>query len=180
MSKQVKFRTLREANEARHAEWTNSQTVELTWRGTELAGEIGELAEMLMAAVSDGWRQALADEIGDGIICIDLTAMSAGCKPLWPISASYDGDVEMAVALGIAACQTCNTLKKLEREKRGWPGSRTTLDVLHSNLTTLQALILAVAHQFSIDANAATADKFNRTSENVGLATRFVPVGVQA
>jgi hypothetical protein len=168
------FPTLREANAARHAEWTSNQNVELTWRGTELAGEIGELAELLIGDLDQDWRQMLSDEIGDGVVCLDLTAMTAGCDALLVAPASYDGDVQMAAALGIAVCRACNTLKKLEREHRGWPGSRTTVDALHVELSTLLSLVYAVAHQFSIDVGTATAAKFNHTSEKVGLGTRLM------
>lgn len=69
------YPTLREANAARHLEWTNNQTVDLVWRGTELAGEIGELIDLLLAPKPElfSWNEDLWDELADGVICLDLT-----------------------------------------------------------------------------------------------------------
>jgi NTP pyrophosphatase (non-canonical NTP hydrolase) len=171
------YPTLRAANSARHLEWTNNQTVELTWRGTELAGEIGELAELLLASVGSATtsidRDALCDEIGDGMICLDLTAMTADIADLTISDVAYMTRTEMAAALGVAVCRACNTLKKLEREHRGWPGSRTTKATLHSDLSEVASLIEEVAKRFNVDTAAVTARKFNATSEKVGLRTRL-------
>jgi len=84
--------TLRKANLARHIEWW--KTAEggfptkptLSFRGVELAGEVGEACniikklerERLGIAGSRATRAELADELADVLICADLIAMDEG------------------------------------------------------------------------------------------------------
>jgi len=78
---------LRAANKARDAEWvTGGAKLSLSFRGNELAGEIGEACNIikklereklgLVGSRASVWD--LADELADGVICIDLTAMDLG------------------------------------------------------------------------------------------------------
>lgn len=77
---------LRDANVRRNAEWDPEGKLTLTFRATELAGEIGEACnvikklerERLGLRGSRATPEDLAEELADGVICIDLAAMAAG------------------------------------------------------------------------------------------------------
>lgn len=81
------FTTLREANIARDKEWnTGTERLSLTFRATELAGEVGEACnvvkklerERLGIAGSRDTIEHLAEELADILICADLLAMDTG------------------------------------------------------------------------------------------------------
>jgi NTP pyrophosphatase (non-canonical NTP hydrolase) len=81
------FADLRAANIARDKEWnTGSERLSLSFRGNELAGEVGEACNVIKKLEREriglvGSRATvddLADELADGAICIDLIAMDAG------------------------------------------------------------------------------------------------------
>lgn len=59
----------------------------------------------------------------------------------------------------------CNTIKKLEREALGLPGSRTTLDALAGELADMVICTDLTAMQFNIPLWDAVRQKFNQTSE---------------
>jgi NTP pyrophosphatase (non-canonical NTP hydrolase) len=101
---------LRAANLARQAEWDTDGQITLSYRGNELAGEVGE---------------------------------------------------------------ACNIIKKLERERMGIAGSRATLADLAEELADVIICADLIAMQLGIDLDRAVAEKFNRTSEKVGLTTRM-------
>jgi NTP pyrophosphatase (non-canonical NTP hydrolase) len=105
------FNTLREASVARRVEWTKGETVSLSFRGNELAGETGE---------------------------------------------------------------ACNVIKKLERERMGFVGSRDTVQHLAEELADVVICADLVAQEVGIDLDQAVADKFNATSEKYGLSVRYV------
>lgn len=79
-------RTLREANEARQREWDADNRISLSYRGNEMAGEVGEACnvikklerERLGIRGSRATQGQLAEELADVVICADLIAMSAG------------------------------------------------------------------------------------------------------
>lgn len=163
---------------ARQVEWTGGRVGELTWSGSELAGEVGEAAEILIAAEEpredwSEWRVHLSEEIADSFICIDLAAISAGLGRVAAMKRAFTHPVHMSALLGISVGRVCNTLKKLERERRGWPGSRSSLDQLASQLEDLTTLLASVVDHFEIDVDQAVARKFNRTSQAVGLKSRL-------
>jgi len=80
------LRELRRANIARDKEWNPDKLLSLSFRGNELGGEIGEAQNIikklereklgLIGSRSD--PDKLAEELADGIICIDLIAMEFG------------------------------------------------------------------------------------------------------
>lgn len=80
------YSTLREANTARQAEWDQDNKIGLTYRGNELAGEVGEACnvmkkierERLGIAGSRASLEDLAEELADVVICADLVAMGEG------------------------------------------------------------------------------------------------------
>lgn len=104
----LSLRTLHAANIARQAEWCPDQVPDLSFRGNELAGEVGE---------------------------------------------------------------ACNVVKKLERERHGWRGSRATLDDLAQELADVVICASLCAVTAGIDLDAAVVAKFNATSRKQGLST---------
>jgi NTP pyrophosphatase (non-canonical NTP hydrolase) len=80
------FTTLRAANIARQKEWDAGNQISLSYRGNELAGEVGEACnvikkldrERLGIAGSRDTVEHLAEELADAIICIDLIAAAEG------------------------------------------------------------------------------------------------------
>ncbi len=104
------FPNLRDANVARQAEWCPEQVPDLSFRGNELAGETGEV---------------------------------------------------------------CNVIKKLERERHGWRGTRDTKEHLAEELADVVISADLIAIAAGIDLNEAVEKKFNDTSEKVGLPHRI-------
>ena len=81
------YASLRAANIARNVEWTaGKDKLSLSFRGNELAGEVGEACNILkkldrerMGMVGSKSSVAhLAEELADVIICVDLIAMDLG------------------------------------------------------------------------------------------------------
>jgi NTP pyrophosphatase (non-canonical NTP hydrolase) len=84
------FNDLRTANKTRDAIWDPEEKIGWSFRGNELAGEVGELCNQLKKLD----RQALGlrgsapdienifDELADVIICVDLIAMDLNIN-LW-------------------------------------------------------------------------------------------------
>lgn len=86
----MRLNHLRIANTARQAEWPGGSKVDLAFRGLELAGEVGELLNLVKKVVRlkrgiTGTKEqmvdlhlALQDELADVIVCVDLLAMDLG------------------------------------------------------------------------------------------------------
>jgi len=80
------YQTLREANVARQKEWDQNNQITLSFRGNELAGEVGEACnvikkldrERLGIVGSRATKEQLAEELADVVICADLIAMHEG------------------------------------------------------------------------------------------------------
>jgi NTP pyrophosphatase (non-canonical NTP hydrolase) len=78
--------TLRGANEARQTEWDEGNQISLSFRGNELAGEVGEACNVIKKLDRErmgikGSRDTvahLAEELADVVICVDLIAAAAG------------------------------------------------------------------------------------------------------
>lgn len=67
-----------------------------------------------------------------------------------------------------------NVIKKLERERHGWAGSRDTVDHLGEELADVIHTAVLCAITAGIELEPHVVAKFNATSENVGLRTRLV------
>lgn len=117
IEQQVEFDDLRKANIERQAAWCPEQAPDLSFRGNELAGEVGEV---------------------------------------------------------------CNVIKKLERERLGWRGSRDTVEHLAEELADVVICADLCALSAGIDLEAAVVAKFNATSEKVGLPHRLRALSKQA
>lgn len=76
------FQQLQVANALRQAEWDPNSAIDLSYRGTELGGEVGEALNLIKKLERErlgirGSRttvQDLADELADVIICVSLIA----------------------------------------------------------------------------------------------------------
>lgn len=76
--------------------------------------------------------------------------------------------------LGGEAGEAQNVIKKLERERLGWRGSRATLDDLAQELADVVICADLVGLTAGVDLYAAVRAKFDATSEKVGLPHRLV------
>lgn len=85
------------------------------------------------------------------------------------ISLAYRGN-ELAGEVG----EACNVIKKIVRERLGIKGSRATHAQLAEELADVIICVDLIALYEDIDLGAAVADKFNATSEKVGLKTRLL------
>lgn len=69
--------------------------------------------------------------------------------------------------------EACNVIKKLERERYGWAGSRDTLEHLAEELADVVICADLCAITAGVDLSSAVVAKFNATSEKVGLPHRL-------
>lgn len=171
------YTSLRVANVERQAMWCPDQKPDLSFRGCEIAGEVGELCELLVrdAALLAVDEAKLAEEIGDCFISLDLMGVCVGLPPLESygrVGVTYSD--QLAGWMGFKVGVLCNRAKKLERERHGWRGSRATLDELHAAMTELAAVVNTVAIRWGINPEHAIAAKFNATSEKVDLPHRLI------
>ena len=82
----AEYSSLREANLVRQQEWDPTNSISLSYRGNELAGEVGEACnvikkldrERLGIRGSRATNDMLAEELADVIICADLIASELG------------------------------------------------------------------------------------------------------
>lgn len=82
----MSLEALRVANETRQKEWDKDDRITLSYRGNELAGEVGEACNVIKKLDRErmgirGSRatvEQLAEELADVVICVDLVAMAAG------------------------------------------------------------------------------------------------------
>lgn len=83
----VNFESLRDANLRRNAQWVGDKPpISLSFRGNELAGEVGEACNELKKIERHNLglpggkedKTGLTEELADVIICVDLLAMSMG------------------------------------------------------------------------------------------------------
>lgn len=65
--------------------------------------------------------------------------------------------------------EACNIIKKLERERHGWRGSKATKQQLAEELADVVICASLIANTAGIDLDQAVVDKFNATSEKYGL-----------
>lgn len=84
------------------------------------------------------------------------------------ISIEYRGN-ELAGEVG----EACNIIKKLARERIGIRGSRATKAELRKELADIIICVDLIAMGEQIDLDEAVREKFNETSEKLGLQTRI-------
>jgi NTP pyrophosphatase (non-canonical NTP hydrolase) len=79
----------------------------------------------------------------------------------------------MLVGLHRSVGRTLNVAKKIERERHDWRGSRATKEDLAAELADVVICVDLMALTAGIDLMSAVRDKFNATSEKVGLSTKL-------
>ncbi len=91
--------TLRKANVTRQkTEWDVDNRISLSYRGNELAGELGEACniikkldrEALGIVGSRDTPEHLAEELADVIICVDLIAAALGIDLAHAVAAKFN------------------------------------------------------------------------------------------
>lgn len=102
----------------------------------------------------------------------ELRAANANRQKEWDpegkVTPSFRG-----LELGGEVGEALNVVKKLERERLGIKGSRTTKDDLAGELADVVICADLCALDHSIDLSAAIRHKFNATSDKVGLSSRL-------
>lgn len=89
--------------------------------------------------------------------------------PTNAITLEYRGN-ELAGEVG----EACNIIKKLARERLGLKGSRATKEQLADELADIVICTDLIAMDMGIDLDKAVREKFNRTSEKLGLSIFMV------
>lgn len=92
------FNDLRRANINRQAEWDPDSKITLSYRGNELAGEVGEACNIMKKLERQrlgirGSRASqidLAQELADVIICCDLIAATEGIDLMIAVRAKFN------------------------------------------------------------------------------------------
>lgn len=69
--------------------------------------------------------------------------------------------------------EACNELKKIERERLGIKGSRSSIEKLAEELADIVICVDLICMAENIILSQAVRDKFNATSMKVGLKTRL-------
>lgn len=162
-------RTLREANEARQAEW-KAQALSRSFKLCELAGEVGEACNILKKLEREelglvGSRTSaieLMQELADVVICLDLLAMNDGLPAValgepssYPHEWSY---TEIGARLAFRTGSLCDLLNGT---------------ALHNDIVMALELVGLAAQKVKGDLNFWVERKFNNTSEARGLLTRM-------
>lgn len=96
------MKNLRKANVARNAEWDAGGKLSLSFRGNEIAGEVGEACNVIKKLDRErmglvGSRDTiahLAEELADVVICADLIAMHEGIDLAAAIEAKFNATSE--------------------------------------------------------------------------------------
>lgn len=166
---------LRKANINRQPFYV-AASFDATFRGCELAGEMGELLDAhvlntVAGALGVPDDSNVADEIGDVYIALDLCLVTAGKEPL-PIPDVNPMMVDpraLCMVLAQSVGGLCNELKKYERSRREAKGSPHDPVRLIGNAQAVLQCLVQFAHIHDIDLPAATAAKFNATSVKLDI-----------
>lgn len=187
----TEYSTFSEANAARQIEWLGGQHLPLTFRTNEMAGELGEVAELLLdrwipsSHMYTAWHRALADELADVIICSEIIA--------WQLSEQLDYNAPDGLARWTGTdyqwCAKterdmgllCNIAKKMDRTVYGIAGG-VQPDV--GRRLVMERVRQMVQHVYNLASSerirmeVVVARKFNGTSKKVGLQTLYIPPGI--
>ncbi len=164
------YTNLRVANNARQLEWDRGNQVDLDWRLNELAGEVGEVCnvlkklhrERLRISGSRADRQMLADELADCAICLDLALMTANLPPV-----NMDLHARTRKTMTVTPLTVLGT--ELFRSTAFFIGCTVAGHVADTVYERLQV----IADREGINLGIAIAAKFNETSEKMHLKTRL-------
>lgn len=168
---------LRDANVARQLEWDTGNQVDFSWRCNELAGEAGEVCnvlkkihrERLGIAGSRAIKDDLADELADVMICVDLIGMHESLQTFGSgpalVGGNYRHEFASLTDAGNALAARVGKVSSLLFEA---PGDR---NILHRTLALVVKTTIAISVMEEIDLRMAVAKKFNETTHKVGLTT---------
>lgn len=170
------YDVLRDANIARQMAWPGGEHVRPNFRGLELSGEVGELNNLLKKLVRielgisgttetrEALMHALADEIGDVAICLDLVGMELGVSyriielPCLVDPATYASDLcDIGTWLAGKVGEVCASVSS---------GYHKGLDI---EIGEAMGSLYTLARVLRIDLWGATVAKFNKTSWKHGL-----------
>jgi len=97
-------------------------------------------------------------------------------KPHPYLTVSNDAGIMFdALELGGEVGELLNVVKKMEREDRGWRGSRAAPDDFADECADVLICLDKLARRKGVDLADATARKFNATSDKVGLSQKLSP-----
>lgn len=174
---------------ARQKEWLRGTMLPLTFRTNEMAGELGEVAELLMDRWRPGqqmygaWVTNFADELSDVAICGDLVGYYAqGPRFDYDLLEGRAGlhgmtDYKWCTKVMRHMGLMCNAAKKRDRQHYVIAGADPDADVM-GPLCLVMQLVYDMAHDERINMERAVASKFNKTSKKVGLQTLYIPPGI--
>lgn len=99
------YSTLRSANEDRQQQWDPEAKIDLSFRGNELAGEVGEACNVIKKLErmrlgirgSKVTKENLAQELADVVICADLIAMECGIDLMKAVEDKFNATSEKYV-----------------------------------------------------------------------------------
>lgn len=165
------FASLREANVARQIEWDPNHLLDdIEWWENELAGETGELCNVLKklhrerfglpGSRADG--EMLADELADVVICLDSLLRVAGHGPSVPSTLGAI-PTEAPVAIGVKLFSAVARLFTV-----------LAFDVrieIEECANGVHSICAGIARMEGISLPTAVAKKFNQTSTKLGFST---------
>lgn len=174
---------LRSANIARQIEWDANGSITGVYRAIELAGEAGEACnvvkklerERLGLPGSRVTTHDLAEELADVFICIDLLAAGYGLAGFFeedradfagfPWSGLYAAG-KLTGSIGFA-------VDAVTSNDDGVSPIKINMGLLFEKLREANMWAKFLAFSYGIDVKTALSDKFNATSEKIGLQTRL-------
>lgn len=183
--------TLRRANTDRQAEWPGGDRVDLYFRAMELAGEAGELVNLLKKQVrldrdisgttetQEALTLAIRDEIGDVAVCLDLVGMEFPCA--LDTAAVFEPDLtrenlsRLAVVLDGKVGWVCETVDDIiETFESGLLQHRNDRkQEMEAALAEASDALENICTVLGLDVTSCTVMKFNATSAKHGLKTRI-------
>jgi NTP pyrophosphatase (non-canonical NTP hydrolase) len=102
----------------------------------------------------------------------DITLEYRGNELAGEVGEAVENVVDL-LQLSISTGRMANVVKKLARERLGLRGSRATVEDLGKELADIVICVDLLAMHAGIDLGNTVRDKFNETSEKVGLPTRL-------
>lgn len=163
------FNNLRDANKARDKHWDPEGKITADFRMVELAGEVGEVCNLIKKL----WREAkglpgsratvshLAEELADVIICVDLALMAADSAPAQVRRTHLENPKDIDEVMNISRMIVSDLGRFVDSADAHGAGG------------WIMDSIYYLAAAFDINIDKALADKFNATSDKVGLPVRL-------